>query len=129
MNTNQTEPRPLPNTETKALISQPLAINLVLKRIDRITQTINWKRFTANWQYLTIFNIIQLQTLTFSPRDAGMQTVMRSVKKTRVTLFIADPGIVSVKMKIFLLMSDMSGESMEGQQSFISTSSEELMLL
>ena len=35
---------------------------------------------------------------------------MRSVKKTRVTLFIADPGIVSVKMEIFLLMSDMSGE-------------------
>ena len=66
VNTNQTEARPLPNTETKALISQPLAINLVLKRIDRITQTINWKRFTANWQYLTIFKIIKLQTLTFA---------------------------------------------------------------
>ena len=56
VNTNQTEARPLPNTETKALISQPLAINLVLKRIDQITQTINWKRFTTNWQYLTSFN-------------------------------------------------------------------------
>ena len=35
---------------------------------------------------------------------------MRSVKKTRVTLFIADPGIVSVKMEIFLLASDISEE-------------------
>ena len=35
---------------------------------------------------------------------------MRSVKKTRVTLFIADPGIVSVKMEILLLNSDISEE-------------------
>ena len=56
VNTNQTGARPLPDTETKALITQPLAINLVLKRIDQITQTINWKRFTANWQYFTSFN-------------------------------------------------------------------------
>ena len=72
---------------------------------DQITQTINWKRFTANWLYLTSFNS---RHWPFLHKDT--RTVMRSVKKTRVTLFIADPGIVSVKMRIFLLTSDISGE-------------------
>ena len=54
--TNQTEARPLTDTETKTLLSQPPAIHLALKWIDQITQTINWKRFTANWQYFTSFN-------------------------------------------------------------------------
>ena len=58
VNTNQTGARPLPDSETKALISQPLASGnqSCFKRIDQITQTINWNRFTANWQYFTSFN-------------------------------------------------------------------------
>ena len=118
VNTNQTGARPLPDNETKALITQPLAINLVLKRIDQITQTINWKRFTANWQYFTSFNFrhwpFLRETLRYKDcHDVCQEDTSHIVYRWPGNSFCQDGNTPPV------LRSDMSG--VHGRSTFLTS--------